>query len=82
MGDHLAQVIRIQEVSGKIGQAGNVPALVIGPEKGLLERLVTIVGVIFCVYAIANDKNLHVLEQAAVDPERMPLVAVELVIIV
>jgi len=47
LGDHLAQMIRIQEVSGKIGQGGNVPAVDIGPEKGLLERLVTVIGVYF-----------------------------------
>ena len=51
----------------------------IGPEKGLLEGLIAIVGVVFGVDTIADDKDLHVLEKAAVHPERMPLVTINLV---
>jgi len=79
MGDHLAQVVVGQKGLGKIRQVGDVPAVDIGPEKSLLERLVTIVGVVLGVDTIADDKDLHVLEQSAVDPKRMALVAVDLI---
>ncbi|MBA7555150.1 hypothetical protein ES705_47803 [subsurface metagenome] len=79
LGNHPAQVVRIQKDFGKTGQVGNVPVINISPEKGLFERLVTIIGIVLSVNAVADNKYLHILEQSAVCPERMPLIAVNLV---
>ena len=37
------------------------------------------VGVIFSIRAVGDDKNLHVFEQPATSPERIPLVAFNLI---
>jgi len=51
----------------------------IRPIKGLFKRLLWIVGVVFGVYPVANDKNLYVLKQPIGSPERMPLITIDLV---
>lgn len=79
MSDHPTHVIGAEKYICKIRQIGYVPVFDIGPEKGLLEWLVAIVGVVFGIDAIADDEYLYILEQATVGPERMPLVAVDLV---
>lgn len=38
-----------------------------------------VVGVVFGVHAVADNKDLHILEQAAAYPERIPMVAIDLV---
>lgn len=69
----------IQEEHGELVQLGDQVVLTVGPVKGLLEGLVPVVGVIFCVNPVADDEYLHELEQSVRGPERVPLVAVHLV---
>lgn len=38
-----------------------------------------VVSVVFGVHAVADNKDLHILEQAAADPERIPMVTIDLV---
>ena len=79
LGYHLTQVVRIQKSFGKIGQVGDVPVIYISPEKGLFDRLVTVVSVVLGVNTITDNKYLHILKQSAVYPKRMPMETVKLV---
>jgi hypothetical protein len=47
--------------------------------EGLFYRLQFIVGQIFSIYAIDDHKQLYVLKQAVIAPERMVLAAIDLV---
>ena len=44
-----------------------------------LFKIISIVGIILCVCTIGNDKNLNIFIQSASRPERIPLVAVDLI---
>jgi hypothetical protein len=48
-------------------------------KEGLFYRLQFIVGQIFSIYAIDDHKQLYVLKQAVIAPERMVLAAIDLV---
>ncbi len=74
-------VLRVGPVRGELeGVAGVAP----GTRPGRLRRLLhaalaSRVGVVLGVGAVADDKNLHVLEQAVAGPEGLSSVAVDLV---
>jgi hypothetical protein len=50
--------------------------IIICPKEGLFYRLQFIVGQIFSIYAIDDHKQLYVLKQAVIAPERMVLAAI------
>ena len=45
----------------------------------MFETLVTVVGIVFCIYPVADDKYLNILEQSITRTVRMALVTVGLV---
>jgi hypothetical protein len=53
--------------------------LLASAKEGLFYRLQFIVGQIFSIYAIDDHKQLYVLKQAVIAPERMVLAAIDLV---
>jgi hypothetical protein len=49
-------VARFQKFTGKtVDNLGEAFIILVRPEKGLLKTLVAVVGVVFCIYAIADD---------------------------
>ena len=79
VGDHFCDVTDLQKCICEFFQRFERVILFIGPEEGLFEVVSTIVSVVFGIHAIADNKDLHILEQAAADPERIPMVAIDLV---
>jgi len=79
LGNHPAQVIGIQESVRKGIQGGDIAVFYISPVECLLEGLATVIGVILGVDTIADNENLDIIEEAAVGPVRMALIAVDLV---
>ncbi len=66
LADHFGEVAFLQKGIGKRFDAGNGAVVFVGPVEGLFERLAPVVGVVLGVDAVADDKHLHVLEQAQV----------------
>ncbi len=79
VGDHFGDVTDFQKCVGEFLQRFERVILFIGPEEGLLEVVGAVVGVIFGVHAVADNKDLHILEQAAAYPEGIPMVTIDLV---
>ena len=77
--DHFGEVAFLQEMIGEVVELGDFVVVSIGPVEGLFERLVAVVGQVFAVDAVGDDEDLHVLEEAALAPEGVALVAVDLV---
>ncbi|MNS98314.1 hypothetical protein D3C72_1326780 [compost metagenome] len=79
MGDHFGDMADFQERFGEFIQRFYRLVFFIGPEISLFKVIGTVVGVIFGIHAVADDKNLHILEQAATYPESIAVVTVNLV---
>ena len=62
--NHLGQVALFQKLVGKIIQLAHFVIVGIGPKEGLLEGLIAVVGKIFCIDPVGDDKNLDILEEA------------------
>ena len=78
---HPAQAGDAQEVGRELLQFALPPAVLVRPEEGLreAERLDGVVHVVLRVHPIADGEELDVLEQPAVGPEALALVADDLV---
>jgi len=63
----------------EIVQFVDIAVLDIGPAEGLFEGLPPVIGVILCVNTIADHKDLHILKEAGIDPEGVPLIPIDLV---
>lgn len=79
LSHHLAHVARFEELAGKVRELSNGIIVDVGPVEGLLEGLVTVVGVVLGVDAIADDEHLYEEIETAGSPEGVPLIAVDLV---
>ena len=72
-------VVRISPVGGKLKAIAGLFLLDLAV-FGVLDGIVAgAVGVVLGIRAIGDHKNLHILVQAAARPERIPLIAVDLV---
>ena len=70
----------LQKISSKAVQYVGKPfVFLISPVKCLLERLEAVVGIIFRINTITNDKYLDVLEQSITAAEGMTLIPVYLI---
>jgi hypothetical protein len=77
--DDLGDETGLEELGREFTEVGQLGVLFIGPEEGLLERLLLVVRKIFGVHAVADHEDLDVLEQACAGIERFVLVPVDLI---
>jgi hypothetical protein len=59
----------LKKSSGKFFKLSNDLVVFFSPVEGLFEALLSVVGIIFGVYAITDYKNLNVLKQPTGSPE-------------
>jgi hypothetical protein len=57
-------VTNFQKGFGKLLQRLNGFIFLVGPEEGLLEMVSAVIGVIFGINAVTDNKDLNILEQA------------------
>ena len=88
-----------KEGFGEVHQVGDGYILLVGPPRGELKRVVSVlalpglglathlldmgkaggVAIIFCLRTVRDNEDLHVLEESGAAPERLALIAVDLV---
>ena len=77
--NHLGDMAFIEECTGEIAQTIDAVVLFIRPVKGLHFGLLALIGVIFCVHPVRDDKDLHILEKPKARCKALAMITIDLI---